>query len=133
MAISAKYRKTLIDRQFIFDETSETAEDIISAQLPIAKNRQWKKITQNLGSKPFEVVQTGRGVVLTISYLLRMRFADMRKDSHGNTKPYYTPIYNKIVWGFVYGYLYKRLVYGISKGMNEAITQRLIKSGYKIN
>lgn len=133
MAISAKHSKTLINRQFIADEATETAEDIVSMQLPIAKNRGWKNITKNLSNKPFTVVQTGRGVKLTFNYLLKMRFMDMRKDSHGNVKKNYTPIYNKIVFGTIYGYLYKRLIYGISKDMNEAITQRLINSGYKIN
>ena len=133
MAISAKHRKALIQRQFIVDLATETAEDIYAAQLPIAKNRGWNSIARHLSGRPFQVLNSGRGVTLKMDFLMKMRFMDMRKDAQGKKKKYYTPIYNKIVWGFIYGYLYKRLIYGISKDLNEAITQRLINSGYKLN
>lgn len=132
MAISAKYTKTLIDRQFIANEAEQTANDIIDIQLPIAKNKGWTRIVKNLSSRPFTVVQSGRGVVLTFNYLTLMRFMDMRKDRYGNEKPDYTPIYNKHVFGLIYGYLYKRLVAGIGKDLNEAIVQQLTNAGYKL-
>lgn len=132
MAISANNRKTLINQQYIADLAKETANDIYSVQLPIAKNKGWKAIAAQLASKPFTVETSGRGVILKMPFLLRMRFADMRNDITGKPKKNYTPIYNKIVWGFIFGYMYKRLIYGISKDMNEAITQRLINSGYNI-
>lgn len=132
MAISQKNLKTLINQQFIVDEAKQTADDIYSVQLPIAKNRAWENISKQLATKPYTVVTTSRGVILTMPYLVQMRFMDMRKDAHGNKKRHYTPIYNKIVWGFIYGFLYKRLIFGISRDMNEALTQRLTNSGYKI-
>lgn len=132
MAISAKYQKELINRQFIVDVATETANDIYTMQLPIAKNWAWNNIARQLASKPYQVINTGRGVTLVMPYLVQMRFMDMRNDASGKAKKYYTPIYNKIVWSMIYGYLYKRLIYGISKDMNQAITQRLINSGYNI-
>jgi hypothetical protein len=132
MAISAKYSKALIQRQFIVDMATETATDIYQMQLPIAKNRGWQNIARQLSGTPFQVLTNGRGVVLVMPYLMQMRFMDMRKDAHGKTKKYYTPIYNKIVWGMIYGYLYKRLIYGISKDMNQAITERFVNSGFNI-
>lgn len=132
MAISAKYRKTLINQQFIADIAKETADDIYSTQLPIAKNKGWKKIAAQLASKPYTVETSGNGVILKMPFLLHMRFMDMRNLPNGKQKKNYKPIYNKIVWGFIYGYLYKRLIYGISKDLNQAISQRLINSGYNI-
>ncbi len=132
MAISAKYRKTLINRQFIIDEASATASDIYKLQTTIAKTHSGSgHLSRFLSTKPFTVNARGSGVILTLNYPLAIRYMDMKKDKYGKIKKHYDPIYNKIVWGYIYGYLYRRLIYGISRDMNQAIVQRLETAGYK--
>jgi len=129
MAISSKYRKTLIHQQFIADLAEETANDIYDTQITIARNMDSKSLYRFLSQKPFRIVRKARGVVMTLNYRLSVRFSDMKWDTKGKKKQNYTPIYNKIVFRFVFSFMYKQLIFGVGRGLNEAIEQRLIDSG----
>jgi hypothetical protein len=131
--IAAKYNKALIDREFISGLATETANDIYQVQQGITQtNKRSGKFYRYLQQRPFAVTNMGLGVRLTMSFLSGIRYADMKHSRSGKLKHNYTPIYNKIVWGFIYGYLYKQLMWGISKSVNEAVTNRLQAAGYKL-
>lgn len=132
--ISAKYNKALINREFITELANETASDIYEVQTNIAKSHANSgKLYRYLQQKPFTLSNSGFGMRLAMSYPVRIRYMDMKKDPKtGKKKKNYQPIYNKIVWGFIYGYLYKQLMYGVSQQMNQAIINRLESSGFKL-
>lgn len=129
MAISSKYRKTLIHQQFIADLAEDTANDIYDTQIAIARNMKSKSLYNYLKTKPYSITKTNHGVTMTLNYRTSVRFADIRWDVNGKKKDNYNPIYNKIVFGYVYSFMYKQLIAGVGRGLNEAIEQRLINSG----
>lgn len=131
--ITGKYAKTLIQQQYIKELAVETANDIYNTQAQIAKGFPYSsEVVRILQQRNYSVTSAGRGVRLVLNYPLELRLMDLKYYKNRKKKPWYTPIYNKVLGGFIYGYLYKRLIYGISKQMNEAVTQHLRSAGFNI-
>ena len=56
-----------------------------------------------LAGKPFTVDSTTDGVKILIDYPATIRFLDLKKTAAGKKKRYYTPIYNRPLFGHLYG------------------------------
>ncbi len=129
--ISQKYQKTLLHRKFTANVLTESAESIFKEQAAVAKtyiHRKSGDLVAKLQSRPFTVVPSGSGAILTLEYLKYTRFVDMKKTPRGKRKKNYHALYNKIFYGTIYGYTYNALRYGLTGAVREEIFDTLRKS-----
>ncbi len=129
--ISQKHQKTLLHRKFTANVLAESAESILKEQTATAKTyipRRSGDLLVKLQSRPFTVVPSGSGAVLTLEYLKYTRFLDMKKTPKGRKKKNYHALYNKIFYGTIYGYTYNALRYGLTGAVREEIFSTLRKS-----
>jgi len=122
--ITAKYtnRDIAAMAEEVFYRTGEKVTAQQSGILKAYYKRQSGALQSNLSSRPFSVMRTSAGARLLISYLVRIRFLDLKFTRHGTVKNRYHPIYNKPLWGFVYGYSYGALSWGLASNIRENLS-----------
>ncbi len=129
--ISSKHQKTLLHRKFTANVLTESAESIYKEQAAVAKtyiHRKSGDLVARLQARPFTVVPSGSGAILTLEYLKYTRFLDIKKTPSGRKKKNYHALYNKIFYGTIYGYTYNALRYGLTGAVKENIFKTLRKS-----
>ncbi len=129
--LSQKHKKTLLHRKFTANVLAESAESIYKEQAAVAKtyiHRESGGLVAKLQARPFTVVPSGSGAILTLEYLKYTRFLDMKKTPRGAKKKNYHALYNKIFYGTIYGYTYNALRYGLTGAVRENIFNELKKS-----
>lgn len=65
-----------------------------------------------------DIAQNSDGVNIKINYPATIRFLDLKKANNGKKKRYYTPIYNRPLFGHIYG-----KGYSLSAAINIALNQ----------
>lgn len=81
-------------------------ERLLAEQARIANqdyNRRTGGLVSTLESKPYTVSETPSAVNLVINYPATIRFLDLKKTAKGKKKRYYSPIYNRPLFGHLYG------------------------------
>lgn len=51
----------------------------------------------------FDITETADSVQILINYPATIRFLDLKRANNGKKKRYYTPIYNRPLYGHIYG------------------------------
>lgn len=116
--IAVGNQKSLVFNKYAADVMRKMAVDLFEEQAKTASfglEQRSGELMRHLRSAPYSVIESNGGVFLQLKYILKVRFLDLKKTRRGNTKPNYTPIYNRLVWGFVFGDLYPQLRYGFTE------------------
>lgn len=117
------YTKVTPLNKTIADASKHILTRLLKRQATIAmcdyNQRSSPTLGDRLNSLPFTIDSSDDGVVSQINYPSTIRFLDLKKTITGKKKKYYTPIYNKPLWGHIYGQ-----GYSLSRVVNQALNQQ---------
>lgn len=124
---TTKYNPTNIQNlaEEVFYKTGQKVTKQQSLILKSNYRKQTGLLSGNLSSSPFSVMRTAVGAKLIMSYLIRVRFLDLKLTAKGRVKNRYYPIYNKPLYGFVFGYAYGAIGWGVAANIRENLGEGL--------
>jgi len=117
--------------EFAARTMTTAAQKILVAQrrnLLYFYNEQTGHIRESLTDQVYKVQKSASGVQLLGSYLVDLRFLDLKTTAMGKKKKLYGPVYNRPLWGVVYGYLLGTLQYGLTEQVRTEIFEEIKES-----
>ena len=105
--ITAKYNRTIPITAAIVGEGTELLHKMVARQSAIAEQdylqRSSPSLYQKLTPGIVDITASDDELNVRINYPATIRFLDLKKAQSGKRKKYYTPIYNKLLFGHLYG------------------------------
>jgi hypothetical protein len=130
--ISDSFNRGMLYQEFVSRVLQAAAPKIIKeqhARVYTYYNKRTGHIGEALSTQAFKISGSPGSAILEISYLIDLRFLDMKTTRYGKKK-LYGPVYNKPLWGYVYGYVFGTVRYGLTVAVQKDIFNA-IRESYK--
>lgn len=106
--ITDTYTRSKPINQIVAEGYNEVIPTLLAEQYKIANRYYLRRTSPHLadvlvGSGMYEVKSDSDSVQTKINYPATIRFVDLKRTRKGKKKRYYTPIYNRPLFGHIYG------------------------------
>lgn len=121
--ITDLYTRTTPLNESVADSARDIMAKLLKRQSAIARmdynQRHSPHLADVLTGMEAQVDRTDNEVQILLNYPATIRFLDLKKTRYGKKKRYYTPIYNRPLFGHLYG-----RGYSLSNMVNVALQQQ---------
>lgn len=121
--ITDLYTRTTPLNESVADSARDILAKLLKRQSAIARmdynQRHSPHLADVLAGMEAQVDRTDDEVQILLNYPATIRFLDLKKTRYGKKKRYYTPIYNRPLFGHLYG-----RGYSLSNMVNMALQQQ---------